>query len=68
MIHALPDSARRVPDKKDAWQTASIDAQIRLAAAVILGLPVEERRQKATGADYKPRTLRRMMTPLNRSQ
>jgi len=64
LIKALPDSARKVPDQKDPWHTSSIDAQLRLAAAEILGLPVEERRQKTTGRNYQPRTLRRIMTPL----
>ena len=55
MIRALPDSARKAPEKKDTWNAASIDAQVRLATAEMLGLPVEERRQKAIGRTTIPR-------------
>ena len=50
LIQALPDSARKAPEKKDDWNAASIDAQIRLTAAEMLGLPVEERHRKASVA------------------
>ena len=59
LIRALPDSARKVPEKNENWQSSSIDAQVRLATAEMLGLPVEERRQKAIGQVYNPWPLRR---------
>jgi Carboxypeptidase regulatory-like domain len=59
LIKALPESARKVPDKNDNWQSGSIDAQVRLAAAAMLGLPIEERRQKAIGGSDHPWPYRR---------
>ena len=49
LVRALPASARRAPGAKDGWQGASIDAQIRLAAAEALGLSAEERYRKVLG-------------------
>jgi hypothetical protein len=58
MLQALPDSARKVPEKKDTWNSATIDAQVRLAAAEMLGLSIEERRQKSIVGSYHPWPLR----------
>ena len=43
LVRDLPPSARRPPDPRNDSQVASIEAQIRLAAAEALGLSVEER-------------------------
>ncbi len=45
LLQDLPDSARKAPTRNDQWNAASLDAQIRLAAAEVLGLPVEQRRR-----------------------
>jgi hypothetical protein len=51
LVNDLPASARRAPKRQNGWQGASVDAQIRLAAAEALGLPVEERYRKVLGLD-----------------
>jgi hypothetical protein len=49
LVGGLPASARRIPERRNNWQGASVDAQIRLAAAEALGLSVEERYWKVLG-------------------
>ena len=39
LLRALPEAARMPPSKNVDWAPASIDSQIRLAAAQILGVP-----------------------------
>jgi hypothetical protein len=46
LIEGLPESARTGPDKMGNRSALGMDAQIRLAAAQFLGLPVNERCQK----------------------
>jgi hypothetical protein len=43
LLRALPDAARKSPPKRDAWTAASIESQLRLAAAQVLGFPNEAR-------------------------
>lgn len=64
LIQALPDSARKVPERKDNWQFSSVDAQLRLAAAQMLGLPVDEQIHRALHGMYQPRLYRRMIRKL----
>ena len=59
LIRGLPDSARRVPKKTNTWNAASPEAQLRLAAAEMLGLPFDERRSKAIGGNDQPWPFRR---------
>jgi hypothetical protein len=47
LIRALPEPARKPPSKPDAWTAASSEAQIRLGAAQILGVPNEARPREA---------------------
>ncbi|AGA31486.1 carboxypeptidase regulatory-like domain-containing protein [Singulisphaera acidiphila] len=47
MIRTLPDAARKPPLKADTWTAASLEAQLRLAAALILGFPNEARPREA---------------------
>jgi hypothetical protein len=68
LIGALPESARKAPGRNDNWQSPSLDAQLRLAAAQMLGLPVDERMRKAIRGDYQTHPYRRVTTPLNKSQ
>ncbi len=49
LVRDLPASARRAPEPRNNWQGASLDAQIRLAAAEALGLSVEERYWRVLG-------------------
>ncbi|MGP0063644.1 MAG: carboxypeptidase regulatory-like domain-containing protein [Isosphaeraceae bacterium] len=65
LLRALPDSARKAPAKKDDWNAASVDAQVRLAIAQTLGLPVEERRRKAIGFGYNPWPARWGLRPIS---
>jgi hypothetical protein len=58
LVRDLPAGARRTPAPRNNWQDASIDAQIRLAAAEALGLPVEERYWKILGGHLRRRTVR----------
>ena len=60
ILEALPDSARKPPAERDDWTGASIEAQVRLAGAQMLGLPVEERRDKALGVDPRLRAFGRV--------
>ena len=39
LLRALPDAARKSPPRHDTWTAASIESQIRLSAAQILGFP-----------------------------
>ena len=43
LIANLPESARRPPPKAQAWNAASIETQIRVDAAEVLGLPPQAR-------------------------
>ncbi|WP_406698712.1 carboxypeptidase-like regulatory domain-containing protein [Singulisphaera sp. Ch08] len=47
MLQALPDAARKPGHKADAFTAASLEAQLRLAAALILGFPSEARPREA---------------------
>ena len=47
LLRDLPDAARKPPPKANAWTAASFEAQLRLAAAQILGLPNEARPREA---------------------
>ncbi|MEJ7636662.1 MAG: hypothetical protein WKF75_01425 [Singulisphaera sp.] len=47
LLRALPDAARKPPPKSDTWTAASIESQLRLAAAQSLGLPNEARPRDA---------------------
>jgi hypothetical protein len=49
LLRDLPASARRVPEPKNDWNRASLDTQVRLAAAEALGLPVNERYRQFLG-------------------
>jgi hypothetical protein len=59
LLRELPDSARRAPARNDGWNGASLDAQIRVAAAEALGLPVEERRRNILEGDQALRLFAR---------
>jgi Carboxypeptidase regulatory-like domain len=56
LLQALPDAARRPPSRHDAWNAASIESQIRLAAVQILGFPSAARPVEAgrVGTYYLP--------------
>ena len=58
MVRDLPASARKVPEPSNGWQGASIDAQIRLAAAEVLGLSSDERYRKVLGGHLGPLSFR----------
>ncbi len=58
LVRDLPASARRAPEPRNNWQGASLDAQIRLAAAEALGLSVEERYWKVLGGHLGHRAFR----------
>jgi hypothetical protein len=58
MVRGLPASARKAPPPQNNWQGASIDAQVRLAAAEALGLSVEERYRKVLGGHLGRRSVR----------
>jgi hypothetical protein len=58
LVRDLPASARRAPEPRNGWQDASIDAQIRLAAAEALGLSVEERYRKLLDGSSGHRSFR----------
>ncbi len=60
MVRDLPASTRKVPEPRNGWQGASIDAQIRLAAAQALGLSADERYRKALGGHLGPLSFRPM--------
>ncbi len=47
LLRALPEAARKPPPRRDTWTAASIESQLRLAAAQILGVPVEARPREA---------------------
>ena len=47
LLRSLPDAARRPPPKNVDWQPASIDSQIRLAAAQILGFPTRHEDERS---------------------
>jgi len=47
LIRALPESAKKSPAKADAWTAPTLEAQFRLAAAAVLGVPVEARAREA---------------------
>jgi hypothetical protein len=64
LIQALPDSARKVSERKDNWQFSSVDAQLRLAAAQMLGLPFDEQIHRALHGMYQPRPYRRVIIKL----
>ncbi len=59
LVRDLPASARRAPAPRNGWQAASIDAQIRLAAAEALGLSVDERYWKVLGGHLGRQAFRR---------
>ena len=50
LVRDLPASARRAPEPVNGWQGASINAQIRLAAAEALGLSAEEQYRMILGS------------------
>ena len=58
MVRDLPASARKIPEPRNGWQGASIDAQIRLAAAEALGLSSDERYRKVLGGHLGPLSFR----------
>ena len=60
LVRNLPPSARRPPDPRNDSQVASIEAQIRLAAAEALGLSVEERYWKVLNDHLGRRAFRRL--------
>jgi hypothetical protein len=47
LLNALPESARKPPPKYDTWSPGSIESQIRLAAAQMLGVPSAARSREA---------------------
>jgi hypothetical protein len=47
LLRALPDAARKPPSRNDTWTAASIESQLRLAAAQILGFPSAARPSEA---------------------
>jgi hypothetical protein len=53
LLDALPGSARKDPAPGAAWNTASLDTQIRLIAAEILGLPVEQQFRNLLERDFQ---------------
>jgi hypothetical protein len=53
LLEALPGSARKAPAPEAAWNTASLDAQIRLFAAEMLGLPLEQRFRSLLERDFQ---------------
>ncbi len=59
LIRGLSDSARRVPKNTNTWNAASAEAQLRLAAAEVLGLPFDERRSKVIGRNDQSWPFRR---------
>ena len=59
LILALPDPARKPAPKRDTWTAASVEAQVRLAAAEMLGFPPEARpREALRGGNYPWPSLR----------
>jgi hypothetical protein len=52
LLRALPDAARKPPPKPDTWTAASLESQIRLAAAEILGFPPAARPREAGRIGY----------------
>ncbi len=60
LVNELPASARKAPEPRNNWQRASIDAQVRLAAAEALGLSVDERYEKVLGGHLGRRSIRRV--------
>ena len=51
LLRALPESARRIAKPNDQWNAGSLDDQIRVAAAEVLGWPVERRWEKVVEGD-----------------
>jgi hypothetical protein len=47
LLRSLPEAARMPPPAHNTWSPASIDAQIRLAAAEVLGVPSAARPREA---------------------
>jgi hypothetical protein len=58
LLRDLPASARKAPSPRNNWQAASIDAQVRLAAAEALGLSPDERYRKILGGHLGRRSIR----------
>ena len=48
-----PDRARKAPEPGAAGNTASLDTQVRLIAAEMLGLPVEQRIRNLLERDFQ---------------
>jgi hypothetical protein len=53
LLDALPNSARKPPAPESARNTPSLDAQVRLLAAEMLGLPVEQRFRSLLERDFQ---------------
>jgi Carboxypeptidase regulatory-like domain len=47
LLRALPDAARKPPPQRNEWTVGSIESQLRLAAAQILGFPYAARPREA---------------------
>jgi hypothetical protein len=52
LLRALPDAVRKPPPRPDAFTAVSIESQLRLAAAQILGFPNEVRPTEAGRIGY----------------
>jgi len=53
LLQALPDTARKPPPRRDNWTAGSVESQLRLGAAQILGSPTAARPSEA-GFDTLP--------------
>jgi hypothetical protein len=53
LLDTLPNSARKVPAPGAARNTPSLDAQVRLLAAEMLGLPLEQRFRSLLERDFQ---------------
>ena len=61
LLRSLPESARKAPEKAESWNAASLDARVRIAAAQMLALPVEQRPHRAIEYVYQLWPLRRSL-------
>jgi hypothetical protein len=52
LLRALPDAARQPPHQNMTWTVGSIESQLRLAAAQILGFPYVARPREARRLGY----------------